>query len=284
MASKMVINGCDLQDSDIGFSKPQLNAVGGKQIKILNAKTNRSLLIATPLMLTWGINSNSFEDNGRTTYDLSLQFPSEGYETEAQSEFLQRMVEYESKLKDAIMTNSREWLGKSRISPEIVEALWSPMLRYPRNKETLEYDLSRAPTLRVKVPVWEDVFKCELYSPDNELLFSPDNATAMQPPDIITKGVKIAALLQANGIWLANGRCGTTWKLVQAVVKPRESIYGSCQIKLSAEDQQELANDVCEETQETIGDEVTTLDTDADDCVLQADDDDEPKKTKRKAK
>ena len=41
------------------------------------------------------------------------------------------------------------------MSSEVIDALWTPMLKYPKDQETGEFDYSRPPTLRLKLPIWE---------------------------------------------------------------------------------------------------------------------------------
>ena len=47
----------------------------------------------------------------------------------------------------------------------------------------------------------------------------------------------IACIIKCGGIYFSNGKFGVTWRLVQAVVKPKQtirSILGKCQISLSS--------------------------------------------------
>ena len=151
MTDKQIVSGVDYTPSDfVKYSKPKVNASGGKNVGVLNKNTNSATYLSTPLMLTWGVNENDFDNNGKKTYDMSLQFPmSEEYETEDQSAFLENMKVFEEKLKADALKNSKEWFGKTKMSADVVDALWSPMLRYPKNKETGEPDTDRAPTLRL---------------------------------------------------------------------------------------------------------------------------------------
>ena len=83
-------------------------------------------------------------------------------------------------MKQDAVANSKEWLNKTKVSAEVVDALWTPMLRYPKNQETGEPDMDRPPTLRVKLPYYDDEFKCELYNMQQERVFpspSSENAT-----------------------------------------------------------------------------------------------------------
>ena len=120
------------------------------------------------------------------------------------------------------------------MSAEVVDALWTPMVRYPKDKETGEIDTTRAPSLRVKLGYWDDSFNTEVYDPNGAALFPSDDGNGATPVDLITKGSQVATVLQSGGIWFANGKFGTTWKLFQVVVKPRATLRGKCQISLSA--------------------------------------------------
>jgi hypothetical protein len=225
-------------NKDILYTKPKLNSVGGKNVGILNAKTKKATYIATPLMLTWGVNEYVDEKNGRRTYDMSLQFPRDDYANDDTRNFLANLVAFEEKLKSDAVKYKKEWLNKSKMSSDVVDALWTPMLRYPKNQDTGEPDTTRAPTLRVKLPYWEGEWKSELYDMNEEQLFP--NSEELTPVDLITKGTHLAAVLICGGVWFANGKFGVTWKLFQAVVKPKATLRGKCHIKLTSNEREQL--------------------------------------------
>ena len=176
-------------------------------------------------MLTWGMNQYD-QANGGNSYDFSLQFPRQEYVSRETTVFLQAMKEFEDNIKSAAQKNAKEWFGKSTMSPEVVDALWTPMLKYPKNPDTGEPDLTRDPQLRIKVPCWEGEWRCELYDTEQNPLFPNDDGKT--PMDMITKLSNIACVIQCGGIWFANGKFGVTWRQVQAVVKQQESFKGKC--------------------------------------------------------
>ena len=53
-----------------------------------------------------------------------------------------------------------------------------------------------------------------------------------------------------RGVWFANGKFGTTWKLVQAKVKPRASLTGRCHIELTTDEREKLDSQKEEENDE----------------------------------
>ena len=240
-------------DSDYIYTKAKVNASGGKSVGILNKASNKSLYISTPLMLTWGVNIYEDEKTGTKKYEMALQFPNDEYNNPDSVAFLKNMQELEQKLKDDAITNSKDWLNKNKLVPDAVDALWTPMLKYPKDKETNEADYSRPPTLRVKIPCWEGDFKVELYNDSKELVFPNDGDNSIG--DYIVKASNVATIIQCGGIWVANGKFGVTWKLFQAVVKPRASLSGKCHINLTDNEKEKMnstANDDSDEEKDVV--------------------------------
>ena len=237
-AEKMIIDGVTFNaQTDYIYTKPKANPSGGKNIGIINEKTRTALYLNTPLMLTWGVNANTFtDDTETTTYDMSLQFPNEEYNSPNVKKFLDNMKAFESKLKADAIANSKEWMNKAKLSTDVVDALFTPMLKYPKDKESGEFDYDRPPTLRVKMPLWDGVWKCELYDMEQNLIFP--NEKELYPPDLIAKATNVATVIQCGGLWFANGKFGVTWRFIQAVVKPRQSLMGKCLINLSSSEKE----------------------------------------------
>jgi hypothetical protein len=149
------------------------------------------------------------------------------------------MVDLEAKIKADALTNSKDWFGKVHSSPDVIDALYTPMLKYSKDKLTGNPDLTKAPTLRVKLPLWEGVWKCLICDEDGNKLF-PGEPTKT-PLDFIKKGTNLAVIMQCGGLWFANGKFGVTWKLAQAVVqRPKGSLTDECLIKLKPSDKAKL--------------------------------------------
>jgi hypothetical protein len=239
MSSKTILSGADFTpSSDIKYSKPKVDARGSKSIGIVNAASNGATYISTPLMITWGV--SDYEGNER--YEMSLQFPNEDYAKDDTTNFLNNMIELETKIKADAITNAKEWFGKTKMSEDAIDALWTPMLKYPKDKNTGEPDTSRSPTLRIKIPFWDGEWKTELYDVNQKAIFPDPNGSSASPKDLIAKGSHIAAVIQCGGLWFANGKFGVTWRLFQGVLKPKATMRGVCQIQLSGEDKDRMVN------------------------------------------
>lgn len=219
--------------TDITYAKPKTNTVGGKNVAIINSKLKKATYLSTPLMLTWGMSEFVDDKTGKRSYDLSLQFPNSEYPDPDGELFLEKLKEFEAKVKADAVTYAKEWFNKPKMTAEVVDALWTPMLKYPKNKETQEPDYTRAPTLRVKIPYWENEWKVELYDMEQRQIWPSESGEVSSPVELVPKLTRIACVLQCGGIWLANGKFGVTWKLFQAVVKPPQSLKGKCHILLN---------------------------------------------------
>ena len=246
MSSEMVIPGASFNPaSDMKYTKPKVNSVGGRSVGIVNSKTSTVLNLSSPLMLTWGVQSFTDDKSAKVSYDLALQFPNEGFETPATKRFLENMSAFEKKIKEDAITNSKEWFSKPKMTADAVDALWTPILKYPKNKDTLEADMTRAPTIKVKLPFWDGAWKeLELYGVDMQPVFPDPMNPSLSPQDLIAKGSHIAVSIQCGGIWFANGKFGVTWKLFQAIVKPKMSLKGKCHIKLDEDEKTKIVAQV----------------------------------------
>lgn len=223
---------------DIKFTKPKVNKSGGKSVGILNSKGG-IVLLSTPLIYTWGMNEFVDDGTGRKSYDLNIQFPNESYPNEQNSKFLENMIAFQNKIKQDAMNNSVEWFNKpkSKFSAEVADALFHPILKYPKDKNTGEPDVTKAPTMKIKVDFYDGDFKCEIYDMKRALLFpNKSNPSITSPLELIPKGINVALIIKCGGLWFANGKFGCTWKLVQAAVKPKASLKGQCLIQMSSED------------------------------------------------
>ena len=227
----LFLNGAtDDLSTSINLGTPKVNAAGGKNIPIFNKIARNGLKVETPMMLTWGINENQFDGSDKKSYDMSLQFPSAEYLREDTSAFLENMKKLDTYIKEQACLNSKAWFGKVQ-SAEVVDAFWTPILKYPKDKSSGEPDHSKSPTLRVKIPFWDGQFKCEIYNVQRELVFPKPNTNIL---DVVPKGSEVKVMLQCGGIWFAGGKFGVTWKPYQMIVKPKHQMLpGICHISVN---------------------------------------------------
>jgi len=241
-SASQIISGTNFNvETDTKYAKVKVNNSGGKSVGILNAATNSVLNVQTPLMLTWGVNENTDKKTGEVqSYTMALQFPSDEYKTAQIGKFFSAMQQFEAKIKRDAIANSKEWFGKA-MSAEVIGAIFTPMLYYSKNPQTGEPDLSKNPTLKVKLPFYDGEWKgIEIYDTENNTLF-PGNSDGKTPKDIIIKGSDVSLIMTCGGLWFAGGAFGVTWRLFQAVLKPKATLRGKCHIVLDEDEQKRIA-------------------------------------------
>lgn len=238
-------------DTDVKYSKCKPNSSGGKSVGVVNAHTGQSLFMGTPLLMTWGIQEFIDEKTSKVSYDMALQFPSEEYQTADSKAFLQAMVAFEKKLKADALVNSKEWFAKPKMTPDAVDALFTPVLKYPVDKATCEKDMSKAPTMKIKVPFWNNKWEgIEVYDADKVCLYPSASNPSVSPKDLITKQSHVVTMIQCGGVWFANGKFGVTWRLVQGIVQPRLSMRGRCHLSLTPSETVKLHSEADKQQQQ----------------------------------
>lgn len=275
MAAQLITPFNDFSVASFSYGTPVTNARGGKSIKVRDTRNN-TLVLSGPLILTWGINKMVDEETGKVSYNLALQMPDGDYGTQSSRIFYQKIKDFESRILDDAVKYSKEWFGKAKMSREVAEALFTPILKYPKDKVTGEPNYTRAPTMRVKIPYWEGKFNVELYDVDRNTIFEPHMEIDYPFETLIPKASHIAPAIQCNGLWFAAGKFGVTFQLSQAIVRRPARLQGGCFITLTSEDHK-LAEDVSRKEVEALASaEVveelhdTTLVADSDDEAQQA--------------
>jgi hypothetical protein len=75
-----------------------------------------------------------------------------------------------------------------------------------------------------------------MYDLQENLLFPNPEDPSTTPDMLIPEGgaTKTAVCIKCGGIYFASGKCGVTWRLHQAIVKPKPKMGGRCLVKLPA--------------------------------------------------
>jgi hypothetical protein len=229
--ANLIVNAKDFSPAaNMIYGKPKVNSKGGKSIGITNSKTRRSLMIHTPMMLTYGVNKRT-NDDGSISYDMAIQLPREEFATPETRELQSMMAEMEERIVNDAFANSRDWFGKKYSSLEVVKEFWTPMLKFPKNKDDGSYDTSRAPTIKVKLPFWDGQAKFDLFDLKSTQIFP--NETGQGPDELVQKGCNVCCTLLCGGIWITGSKFGVTWKLSQAAVKTPETFEkGKCYVSV----------------------------------------------------
>ena len=230
-ASHLITKFSDLSTETIHFGTSKPNSRGGKNVPLYDNSGNK-LVISLQKTACWGMNENVDESSGRKSYSINLRLGNE-------SPMTNTFQIFENWVVAECVKNGKEWFGKA-MNEDVVRALFYPILKYPKNKDTGESDTSRDPSVKLKVPFWEGDFKCELYSMKGDPLYTPKyKLDGVTPLDMVPMNSDIKALVQCDGIWFTAGRCGVTFKLLQAKVEEPVRLEGGCFIDSSDDDEEE---------------------------------------------
>ena len=237
-SAPIVLNVNEWDTSAVRYMQPKINDRGAKSINIISTQSNRALHISTPLMMTWGISDFVDEKTGESDgkYSMSLVFPNDDYKTPASATFLDRLKAFENQILDDAVKYSDAWFGEE-LSREVVKHNFFPFLKYTKDKVTKKIDPTKSPSIRARIPNYNNKWGVEVYDTTSKLLFPCDNEN-MTPMDFVPKKSQVATVLQCGGLWFGGKGWGVTWKVNQCVVKPQEviSVYGRCHIQLSTDE------------------------------------------------
>ena len=176
---------------------------------------------------------------------MSLQFPNKEYTNPDAEAFLSSMRSLESKIKADALTYSKEWFGKTITSADVMDEKFNVMLRHPKKeKGSVEPDLTKPPTLTIKIPCWKGVWQSEIYDEEGTPLFLKGKSPShLSPLDFIKSKTHVICLIQCGGLWFVNGKVSITWNLKQAIVQKQKSsslTEGVCFLKPKASDVEKL--------------------------------------------
>jgi hypothetical protein len=239
-----IVDATNIDTSIFSYSKPKVHESGGKVVNLYNKHFKESLTLSTPLILTWGAQEGQEQGTKKPTgkFTMALQFPTPEYSNPDLDAFLKSMKALEDKVKRDAMANSLEWFGKEIKSMEVIDEKFNTMLRHPKVKGTEVPDTTKPPTLTVKIPCWNGVWKPEIYDEDGEPLFVNGKVnTHLTPLEYLKPKTHVICLIQCGGLWFVNGKVSITWNLKQAIVqKPKATMEGQCFIKLKSSDKEKL--------------------------------------------
>lgn len=202
------------------------------------------------------------ETSGKHAIKVSLK----GMETNASvRNFHDKINELDNFLKETALKNSLPWFKKAKMSMDTIENLYTPMIKVSVDPETGEPNGKYPPQFTFKVVKRDNKYQCMVYD-ENKKVFDINKETD-EPVDlsnILTKGAKVKAVLRCNGIWLANGKFGCTWKAEQVRVKVNETGLDAFAIRDESDDEEEqeqstnvLVDDSDVEEEETVIEEDT---------------------------
>lgn len=185
------------------------------------------LIFQTPEMpMPFGLSKWDNEGKGPIKYSIDLSFKEKDSRPNVAKFF--EMLEAMDKLAiDTAIQNKTTWFkGKgSKYSEEMIRNLYTPTIKYAKDKVTKEPTDAYPPTYKVVLP-YNDAEKrvtSRVYNNKKETLDIMDmDANGSLVAN--TKGARATVIVQCAGIWISTTGFGISWKAIQIRLVPPTTI------------------------------------------------------------
>lgn len=234
MSTNEVILPKNFDISKLSFGQPKQQATGAKTIFISYA--GNQFHMQTPEMKApFGISVWPSDNGGPDKYNMDVSF--DGLDSrEALQVFFDAIKAVDKRMVSDAMDNSQQWFKKKYPSIDVVEALYSPSIRYSKDRETGEVNTRYAPTFKMSLPLKDGKFNFPAYG---------DRRSELDLFDIVqsgaSKGARCRAIVQLSAIWIVGNKFGLMWKVRQLQLLTNSSSLNSWAFQKTEEDAEEEA-------------------------------------------
>ena len=282
-----IIKAVNLDLNKVSFSDVKTDNHGRKMVYV--NYNGGKIMVQTPKMyVPNGIKrwrKKDAVDNKDDSFEMELSFGGEDKEDKNSveiKEFHRILEKFDSLVKNNIMSKSKEWLGKPKVSMETIEdAYYSPSVKIPTDKDgnILDYP-SR---VRAKIDRERDGdsdnftgrflsnkrFKTPVLMFDESKKQIDMNESNFDM--VVPKGSQVICVLELVYLSITT-KVSAKWKLVQAkVYKNQQSITGYAMLDEEVEETEELES----ENENDLVQEVKKLNVSEEDVVVEDEDEDE---------
>lgn len=193
--------------SKISFGSVKTNDNGGKSIYI--GYGGAPLIIQTPLVTTpFGMsvyNKDAETMPGEVVkYSAPVNLTDD---TVSSANFKKFLISFDKEIINAAVKNSKDWLGKTQ-KEKVISAFYSPMVNFPKDKETGEIIDKYDPKFKLPLLVRDGVLITKCFNDEKE---------PVEVSDVPAKS-SMRAIIQCTGIWIVGKRFGVSWKVLQLIV------------------------------------------------------------------
>ncbi len=283
-----VIKAVNLDLSKVSFSDVKTDNHGRKMV-FVNYDGGK-IMIQTPKMYVpnglkrW--RKKDATDNKDDSFEMELSFGGEDKNADIR-EFHNKMEQFDELVKNQIIAHSKEWLGKPKVSMELVEnAFYSPTVRVPMDKEGNILDYPSRVRAKLDRERRGDDFTGRFLSykkPPTPVLMFDDSKNPLELNEdnfesVVPKGSQVVSVLELVYLTIST-KVSAKWKLVQAKVsRNQQTITGYAMIDDEEESQvqEDLDSDspaeVQNEQQASVEEKEDEEDEEEDDEDVQEDD------------
>ena len=213
MSSITQVSKFDLSKVSISAPKVSANGTGSKAAYLSYNVSGQSLTLQTPsLPAPFGM--NVYDKQGPPKYSLDLALRGWNGENPKVKAFYDVMAQLDEHMIDFATKNSKLWF-KQEMKREVVEAFYTPTVKFGRDKEGNPTPYPPNVKLQLRKKRDSEQFETTVY---DEASTTDPNArpiTGVPMEDILVKRVELTCLMQCTGVWFAGGKFGLSWKALQ---------------------------------------------------------------------
>lgn len=225
----------DFNVTNITYGEPRVLDSGGRSIPVYYA--GRPLQVQMPEMSApFGLGQWPKEavEGMPVKYDISLSFRDLDRRETLKAAY-KMFTDLDTAIIDNGLNNSFAFFKKKHTNKEVVQALFTPTIKLPKDRETGEVTDKYPATINFKLPMRDNTFQFLCFNKQQEQI----DLRSVQ-----LKGSKAMVIIQCSGIWIANGKFGCSWKVKQMQVSPPSTITGYAFKQVATEDLGDLDDDV----------------------------------------
>lgn len=181
----------------------------GKGKMVYLSYNDEPLIMQTPEMIApYGL--SKWENDGKNPAKYTLDLSFKGFDTrDPLQKFSKSLQDFDDLMMNTGLERADIWFpNKKIVNKDGIDAIYTTVLRSSK-------DNKYPPIFKMVMPYDEATgnFKCKVFNKITK-------EEILDVKAVNFKGAKVAAIVQCAGVWLAGGKFGTTWKVVQLRVEP----------------------------------------------------------------
>jgi hypothetical protein len=169
-------------------------------------------------------------------------------------------------LVEAASKNGPQWFKKKQLSSEVAKELYTKMLRVSVDEDG-EPDGRYPPSFAFKIVKRDGKVHCKVFDKDHNEINVDSTEGEDQPLDLETafkKNTKVKMLLKCNGIWIASGKFGYTWRAEQIRIKMPASFDNYAFLPSDEEEMEDVSTEQKKDLIESSEDDTTNVSSESD--------------------
>ena len=200
--------------SKIKYSKVNCLPSGAKTLYVNHGDGISPLFVQSP-ELTVPFDTGTFYPDNDGSGKYAIKVSMDNIESNPQmKEFHDMLVKMDEQILQDGISNSLAWFKKKNPNEDVIRELYTPMVKVSRDSETGEPNGKWAPSFAFKIVKRDHKVLCDVYDSDKKAITTTGEG-AVDLEQMFKKGTKLKMILKCNGLWIASGKFGCTWRAEQ---------------------------------------------------------------------